>query len=244
MRPVIGVTGNIMQAPEDKFKSFKINYSPWGYTEAVRLAGGTPVILPMTEPTCAAHYVSLIDGLVLTGGEDISPYLYNEEPHVNIEATSPTRDAVETALIKEALAQGKPILAICRGMQLVNVVLGGNLYQDLAGQANVTIQHVQKTRPSMATHSIKVKAGSYLSQLVADGCLINSIHHQAIRELGEGLIVSARSKDGVIEAIESQEGSLILGVQWHPERLTKHDECSMAIFQDLIERSLEAKQAR
>ena len=109
MRPVIGVTGNIMQAPEDKFKSFKVNYSPWGYTEAVRLAGGTPVILPMTEPTCAAHYVSLIDGLVLTGGEDISPYLYNEEPHVNIEATEDMKIDVGKALKMQAFRMSASI---------------------------------------------------------------------------------------------------------------------------------------
>ena len=237
MKPIIGITGNHMCVPDKTYNAFQVNYSPLAYTEAVTRAGGTPVIIPVAAAESAADYIRLVDALVLTGGQDVSPCLYDEEPDILIGATSPERDASEKALLEEALKQGKPILGICRGLQLINVVLGGTLYQDLATQANITVQHVQKSQPHSATHSIRIEADTHLAKCMADGVLVNSIHHQGIKALGQGLKVAAWSSDGVIEAIESSEGSQIVAVQWHPEELSRDSQENLSIFVDLVKRA-------
>ncbi|AXY25638.1 hypothetical protein CL176_06300 [Suicoccus acidiformans] len=239
MQPLIGITGNttLLSRPGD-VSAFEINYSPRSISTAVQHAGGTPLIIPMTQPEDAAQYISAVDGLVLAGGQDISPLFYGEEPQKVIGAVSPERDRIELALIKEAIQQKKAILGICRGMQLVNVALGGTLYQDIKHDSRFTVQHDQKSQPHFATHTVFVSEDSYLGRLIPDKSLVNSFHHQAIRDLAEPLHATARSKDEVIEAVEAMDDNYsIVGVQWHPELTFETDHPSLALFQDLVERT-------
>lgn len=241
-RPIIGITGNTSAFKTDDFEAFKINYSSTGFSTAISMAGGTPIILPINEAAFAKEYIQLIDGLLLTGGQDVTPLLYGEEPRKVIGPTSPERDNCEVALIKEAIRQKKPILGICRGLQLINVVLGGSLLQDLSEDESITIQHVQRSQPEFSTHSIKVKSGTHLADIIENNSYVNSVHHQAIKDLGKGLTVSAWSPDNVIEAIEVVDDTQsIIGIQWHPELTFLDNDDSLAIFKDIVERSIHSK---
>lgn len=242
MRPIIGITGNTANYKNADFESFKIDYVSLGFSEAVSKVGGIPIVLPVKNESFAAEYVNMIDGLLLSGGQDVSPMLYGEEPRKVIGPISPERDLSEVAIIKEAIRQKKPILGICRGLQLINVVLGGSLYQDLNEDESITIQHVQRALPEHVTHSIQVKTGSHIASIHQNGDFVNSIHHQAIKDLGNGLTVTAWSKDNVIEAIEANnEDYDILGIQWHPEVTFTTNEASLSIFKDLVTRAAAAR---
>ena len=238
MKPIIGITGNTSALKNDDFDAYKINYSSTGFSTAISKAGGAPFIIPINDASFAKDYIQTIDGLLLTGGQDVTPMLYGEEPRKVIGPTSPERDNFEVALIKEAIIQRKPILGICRGLQLINVVLGGSLLQDLSEDSSITIQHVQRSQPEFSTHSIKVKSGTHISEIMANNTHVNSIHHQAIKDLGKGLTVSAWSPDNVIEAIEVLDDTQsIIAIQWHPELTFIENTASFAIFQDLVDRS-------
>ena len=241
MKPVIGITGNISLL--SSAQPFNVNYSPLGFSKAIEKVGGSPIILPIMDTDNAEELISIVDGLLLTGGEDVSPKLYNEEPRMVIGPTSPERDRSEILLLKEAMKQQKPILGICRGLQLINVVLGGSLYQDLSENKDITIQHVQKTKPHHPTHSIAVKEKSHIAKIFQTGDYVNSFHHQVIKDVADGLTVSAWSQDKVVEAIELFENNQsILGLQWHPElNVLKNNEQSLAIFADLVKRANDAK---
>ncbi|MBG9988742.1 gamma-glutamyl-gamma-aminobutyrate hydrolase family protein [Aerococcaceae bacterium DSM 111176] len=216
--------------------NFLINYSPRHYTLAVERAGGIPVLLPLTETNQAEAYIKMVDGLLLTGGQDISPHLYGEEPRAVIGEVSPQRDSAEIALIEAAIKHNKPILGVCRGMQLLNVHFGGTLYQDLSENPDVTVQHVQKSLPTISTHSIETKENSRLYKAFGKNTLINSFHHQAIRDLGKNLTVTAYSKDKLIEGFESEEHNIV-AVQWHPEITFDSNQDSLNLFNDLIKRA-------
>jgi putative glutamine amidotransferase len=219
MSNVIGIAGNQIIEAVDVFNGNYVTYTPQGFVDAVQQAGGLPFVIPIGDPSQAAAYVSKIDKLLLAGGQDVSPQFYNQEPHQKLEETNFARDSFEIALIKEARKQHKPIFAICRGMQLLNVALGGTLYQDLSLYADWQIKHAQQpTKPQFATHDIFVEKDSLLYQLLGEKSQVNSYHHQAIHTLANDLIVTAKSADGIIEAIESRDPKLsLLGVQWHPE---------------------------
>lgn len=244
MKPVIGISGNISQLPGDNNNPFNINYSPLGFSQAIEKAGGSPIILPIMNSDNAKEIISIIDGLLLTGGEDVSPRFYNEEPRMVIGTTSPERDRSEILLLEEAMRQHKPILGVCRGMQLINVVLGGSLYQDLSENPNIRLQHVQKTKPHYPTHSINVKSDSHLATIYQTGDYVNSFHHQVLKDIAEGLTISAWSLDEVPEAIELFDNNQsILGLQWHPElNALMNNEKSFAIFKDLVDRARVSKQ--
>lgn len=237
MNPIIGITGNEMTVNRPKdVAGFHINYSPRHFTQVVERAGGIPVIIPMTDLVSSEDYIQMIDGLILAGGQDISPHLYGEEPRAVMGQTSPHRDRNEIALIEAAIKFKKPILAICRGMQLINIYFGGSLYQDLSENPDITIQHVQKSQPHVVTHSIETKEDSTLYHIFGKKTQINSYHHQVIRKLGDHLIPTAHSSDGVIEAFESPENNIV-AVQWHPELLYEDHSDSLNLFKDLIERA-------
>lgn len=163
MEPIIGITGNSMHIDSDAFPDpLKINYSPRDISKAVSEAGGLPVIIPIDTPERILKYADVIDGLILAGGQDISPHLYGEDPREGIKATSPKRDAAEVALTEAVLATGKPILGICRGLQLINAMFGGTLYQDLSENDKIFIKHVQETPTNHPIHQVKVDPNSYL----------------------------------------------------------------------------------
>ena len=238
MKAKIGITGNIItyKRPEE-VAAFDANYTPREFSQAVELAGGIPYIIPIMDESLAEEIMSSLDGLILTGGQDVSPLLYNQEPHQAIQETSPQRDTFELSLINAAIHQGKAILGICRGLQLLNVRYGGTLYQDLSEDKTAYLQHNQQSLPQFPTHRIQIKDQSSLSPIFGKEITVNSFHHQAIDQLGQGLTVIAQSLDQVIEAVEAPADNVI-AVQWHPELTHIHDQHSINLFRNLVERAL------
>ena len=230
-RPLIGIPTQTLHSidgiPPGLPDSWVMNQR---YSRAVATAGGLPVMIPLLEEdeeTLGALYDRL-DGVLLPGGVDLDPATYGEAPLPSCGRLDPARDRVELRLARWALADGKPLLGLCRGLQIVNVVLGGTLYQDIAAQRADAIKHdyfptTGYTRDHLA-HSVAVTAGSRLDSLVGTAPLrVNSMHHQAVKDLAPTLVVSGVAPDGLVEALESAAGRFILGVQWHPEALTDRD---------------------
>ena len=190
------------------------------YVDAVVQAGGTPVLIPLTTAEAILEeIVSRIDGLILSGGGDIDSQLFGEELHPSVESFDLKRDLYEIALVKQAVDRQMPVFGICRGSQLINVAFGGNLIQDIPSQVpESTVNHNQEEEREITTHSITVNPKSRLYQIThAESVMVNSFHHQAIKNVAPGFEAVASAEDGVIEAIESTEEKVIFGVQWHPE---------------------------
>lgn len=219
MKPVIGVTSSLK---EEQTVTSGMDY----YNSACR-AGGLPVILPnLQDEDAVEQYAQLIDGLIVSGGVDIDPEQYGEEPSPALGQISPKRDFFEIKLVQSMLKLDKPILGLCRGCQVLNVALGGDLFQDIYDQhEHKLLQHRQKAPRDYATHYIEIERGSKLHEIVQhDRIKVNSFHHQAVRNVGKHLRVSARSSDGIIEAIESETHRFVIGTQWHPENLFRGDD--------------------
>ena len=190
------------------------------YVNAVVKAGGTPILIPLiSNESILEEIVERIDGLILSGGGDIHSQLFGEELHPSVESCDLERDRYEIALVKQAVERQIPVLGICRGCQLINVAFGGNLIQDIPSQIpESTVNHNQEEAREIATHSVKINPESQLYQITqAELIMVNSFHHQAVKDVAPGFETVASAADGVIEAIESTEEKAILGVQWHPE---------------------------
>ncbi|MFY9783329.1 MAG: gamma-glutamyl-gamma-aminobutyrate hydrolase family protein [Acidimicrobiales bacterium] len=224
-RPLIGISGR--RWPTSTLGShvpaalseieFDLHFTD--YPRSVASAGGLPVEL--TRDADADEMVEHLDGLVLTGGADVDPEHYEQSPDVNLGATEPDRDAWEIALLAAARRKGIPVLAICRGLQLVNVVFGGTLRQHV--ELNDGVGHPQwDVDGHEATHSVNLVEGTLTAELFPDEIGVNSLHHQVVEEVGEGLVVSAKAADGVVEGLETSDGKIV-AVQWHPELLSKPD---------------------
>ncbi len=228
-RPVIGITSAYI--PNGDYA--KVTSS---YTQAIREAGGTPVILPVIEDEDGAligEYVRILDGLLLTGGDDVPPEAYGERPLPQTKTLSPKRHRFEKAMVEAWLPTRKPILGICRGLQEVNVVCGGTLVQDIPTQVGTSVIHRKPKGSGTAMHTVNIEPGTKLwSLLSGEKVQVNSNHHQAAKDIGRNLRVSARSADGVIEALEFTDGRWGLLVQWHPERIkdAKHRKAIYGAF--------------
>lgn len=209
------------------------------YLRAVEDAGGVPVLLaPGMEPHTIEALMAGVGGLVLTGGGDIDPARYGEAAHPQTVGVTPERDEMEDVATLWALERDLPILAICRGLQFLNVVLGGSLHQHLPEVVGDSIKHAQ-TEHGFArgdpTHSVRMEAGSCLSALLgADRTKVNSMHHQAINRLGAGLVATAWSDDGCIEGAELPGRRFAAGVQWHPEEMASRDEPARRLFAGFV----------
>lgn len=215
-QPIIGVAANQRVTNID---NLPLAYVPSGFPKAISLSGGIPIILPISEPEMAKTYIDMIDKLILTGGQNVNPAFYGEEKDPEAQDDySPERDAFELALIKEARAQQKPIFAVCRGMQLMNVALGGSLHQNIPN-------HWQTQNSEVITQSLTIDEDGTFSKIYDNGAGINSYHRQAIKDLAPDLKVIAKSpEDDIIEAVESINPELsYIGVQWHPELLIDSD---------------------
>lgn len=233
MNPVIGITPSI---DEDSHTYF-VNIDNMN---AIVQSGGTPIILPLIVSKNNINRIAdMIDGLYLTGGNDIDPTLFNEEPHINLGTIIPERDKFEITLIKETLEANKPILAVCRGCQILNIAIGGDMYQDIYSQIDHTLlQHQQNAPTGHGSHFVQIQNDSLLQKLSkTDKIKVNSRHHQANRRVPKPLVISGRSNDGIIEAVESEEHNFVLGLQWHPENMLaeQNDEVSTKIFTGFIE---------
>ena len=201
------------------------------YYEAVKMAGGIPILLaPLEEVKDMEGLLNRLDGLILSGGDDVWPERYGQTRHARTNLVSKERDAFDFQLVRQALDMDIPVLGICHGIQLINVVMGGTLIQDIPSQRPSDAPHNSK-----AVHKVKVERGTHLYEfLKTDVLTVNSIHHQAIDRLGEGLKVSATAEDGIVEAIEGTRRSLIMGVQWHPERMLE-DSTQRRLFTAFLE---------
>ena len=191
-----------------------------GYVARVAEAGGVPLVLsPVLGPELAAAALEGCGGLLLTGGADIEPARYGAAPSPALEAVDPARDAFELALYAAARARRLPVLAICRGMQLVNVSAGGTLWQDLPTERPGEVAHRQASARDTRTHAVRLEPGTRTAAIVCAGSLrTNSMHHQAVRDLGKGLRATGWAADGVIEAMEAEDpAEWMVAVQWHPE---------------------------
>nr|WP_075529252.1 gamma-glutamyl-gamma-aminobutyrate hydrolase family protein [Sporosarcina ureilytica] len=236
MKPVIGIT-----ASRNKKGAAIVNET---YIQAILKAGGNPIILPSNLVGNIGDLIRIVDGVVLIGGGDIDPTLFSEEPHIHLGEVDPMRDVAEIALAKAVLRTRKPLLGICRGLQILNVAMGGNMYQDIYSQReNTTIQHSQQAPTCHPTHFVKLKQGSLLQKIATEETIkVNSFHHQAVRDVPQPLQVCGIASDGIIEAIESTIHPFVLGVQWHPEALVqKEDKISMKIFEAFIHKSKESR---
>jgi putative glutamine amidotransferase len=236
--PIIGITGAATEV------TTAIGPISWtgvssAYVEAVERAGGLPVVLPVLDPGAAARVVERVDGLVVSGGGDIDPSLYGEQPQADeLYGISAPRDAFEHALLTQAYESRRPVLAICRGMQMLNVVFGGTLIQHLP---NGEITHQDRPNAHQATHTMTIETDTNLGRIVGAHTLpVNSLHHQAVKTLGPSLRVSAFADDGVIEAIEIDDRPDIVGVQWHPE-LLQQTEGHRRLFEWLVDRASTAR---
>jgi putative glutamine amidotransferase len=222
--PKIGVTAALREQAQSSVQnpSGRFVRTDLDYVEGVAEAGGMPVVLPPSVSVRAAEaLLDGLDGLLLSGGPDLDPGYYGEEPIPELGATIPAWDALEMAMLGLALQRGMPIFGICRGMQILNVALGGTLYQDVSSQLGADVlNHWQATPKCQSTHEVEVLDDSYLAQITDRQTVeVNSYHHQGIKGLADALTVSASSADGVIEALESRDFSdrWLVGVQWHPE---------------------------
>jgi len=206
------------------------------YLDAVRRAGALPVLLPLTEDAAQWDAAAGLDGLLFTGGGDVDPALYGEEKQPFCGEISPLRDAMEFGLLRRALAMDTPVLAVCRGLQVLNCVLGGTLYQDIGAQRAGTLRHSRNDIPREAAHAAAVEKTGLLGRITGrDALMVNSRHHQGIKALGRGLRPCAAAPDGITEAAEMPGKRFVLGVQWHPEGMSEKCPEQQAIFNAFVE---------
>jgi putative glutamine amidotransferase len=242
-RPVVGIPTQTLQSLGGVSAEIPPSWvMSQRYVQTLTSAGAIPWLIPLVDDETLRGIYEALDGVFLPGGADIDPATYGAEPHPLCDRTDRERDRVEVALARWALDEQKPMLGVCRGMQLINVAAGGSLYQDLAQQLPGALKHdyfpfrgQSFTRDYLA-HVVDVAPGSRLAQRMGEGALkVNSMHHQGIRTLGRGLRQTAVAPDGLIEAIEGEGEGYLLAVQWHPEALTDDDARTRAIFADFVQ---------
>lgn len=239
MRPRIGITTSIR--PEGG--SWQVTAaSNLTYSRAVYAAGGLPLLLPNLPPEAAEETLGTLDGLLLSGGGDIDPAIWGEARLNEAGTPTPERDEFEMALVRAALARAVPLLGICRGVQVLAVATGGDLWQDIPTQVPGALPHRQTQLRADASHEVIITPGTLLARiLVPDGATsqprlaVNSFHHQAPRNPGTIFAIAARSPDGLIEGLEAVGARFALGVQWHPEEMAATDPLQARLFAALIE---------
>ncbi|HPT78682.1 MAG TPA: gamma-glutamyl-gamma-aminobutyrate hydrolase family protein [Candidatus Atribacteria bacterium] len=229
MKPVIGVTCDF-DLHEHRSQVFS------GYYESIIHAGGIPLLIPCSEGLSAEELFDKFDGLLLTGGQDIDPYLYGEEPHPDIGSVYTARDRLEIDLCRKAAEADMPVLGICKGLQVMNVAMGGTLIQDIrSALGEKALCHSQKAPGFLSIHDIHISRGSKLGSIFNSETLrVNSFHHQAIKDTGGPLVITARAGDGIAEAAESSVHRFFVGVQWHPERMISKAPEMLKLFEALV----------
>ncbi len=236
--PLVAVSAAVSPADGSRPERVSLNSA---YLRAIADAGGLPLVLaPSVRPATIIGLLSRCSGLMLTGGGDLFPGLYGEDPHPKTAGVSVERDRMEVEALGWALERKRPILAICRGMQVLNVALGGSLYQDLPEQHPSEVNHAQTAGGAhgraAATHAVRIAPGSGLAALLG-GCdlMTNSMHHQALKVLGAGVTAVGHAADGVVEAIEMAGERWVFGVQWHPEEMAAREEHARRLFGAFVE---------
>lgn len=228
-KPIIGVT------PLYDIERESIWMLP-GYLEVLTACGGLPVILPLeADGTDPQQLVDMCDGILFTGGQDVAPVLYGQEPLPLCGECHEGRDKLEQALFKAAFQADLPIFGICRGMQFINVMMGGTLYQDLPSQRGVGLSHRMKPPYDSRWHDVELVVGTPLKRLLGEPQIgVNSCHHQAVRDLAPGLAAMAYATDRIVEAVYSPDKPFVQAVQWHPEFAWKKDERQKQIMEAFV----------
>lgn len=244
-RPIIGyATRSGITTEGYKAPRFANNES---YARAIADNGGAPVMIPSIADEAALDAIyDTLDGLLLTGGPDIDPASYKQQRHPLTDAGDAAMEHAEAYLTGRALAANLPVFGICRGIQTLNVVGGGTLYQDVADELKTPISHPADARGrGYIAHTVQIDAGSRLGHAVGRAEIgVNSLHHQAVHELAPGFVAVATAPDGLVEAIERPDRSFVVGVQWHPEELYRADESLAALFRAFVEAAAAHRQAR
>ncbi|MGD8625793.1 MAG: gamma-glutamyl-gamma-aminobutyrate hydrolase family protein [Anaerolineae bacterium] len=237
--PTLGITC-ITIAPGAEHRPPRLGQNQT-YIQAISRAGGAPLLIPhLVDQASLRRVYERLDGLLLPGGEDIDPAHYNQVALEACGTPSPERDETELRLARWAAAEGKPLLAICRGIQVLNVALGGSLYQDIASQLPGAGRHdwYPDLPRDLRPHRVTIEPGTRLASLLGRGEQgVNSLHHQAAENVAPGLEVAARAEDGIVEALEVEGHPFALGVQWHPEELASEDARQQGLFDALVEAS-------
>jgi len=237
MQPIIGVTMSFQEPASGQGSEYFALYQR--YVAAVELAGGVAVGLP-AQLQALAELLPILDGLLLSGGGDIAPDLFGQERHPKTRQIDRRRDDFELALVREWVGADRPLLAICRGIQALNVALGGSLIQDIADQVADPLVH-QKLEGE-ARHLIRLQQTSRLANLLGDDELeVNSYHHQALQNLAPGLQAVTWAADGVVEGVEMPGARFVVGVQWHPELMVHNDARQLQLFVGLVEAARRSK---
>jgi putative glutamine amidotransferase len=234
--PVIGISANLLTIESGSFMGLERSAVGHDYVKAVQQAGGLPLLLPIVQDHhLIEQQIEIVDGLLLSGGYDVCPLHYGEEPQRGLEAICPIRDAYEIELVRITHHLKKPIFGICRGLQLLNVAFGGTLYQDIGLSLSTALQHHSIAKPEEATHSVSILPNTMLHQMMQETSLLtNSFHHQAIKSVAPNFIVNAQAKDGIIEGFEDVNGQFILGVQWHPELMLESHPIMLRLFHAFV----------
>jgi len=240
-RPLIGITTQTLHSidgiPAGLPSSVVMNQRYYG---AVADAGASPMLIPLLDDADALRGAyEVCDGLLIPGGVDLHPACFGEPPHPKLGRTDPARDRVELQLTRWAIEDRKPLLGLCRGLQVINVALGGTLYQDIAAQRPNAIRHdylpTQGFQRDYRAHEVTLREGSRIRNAMASGRIaVNSMHHQGIKSLAPALAPAAFAPDGLVEAAESAEEHFLVGVQWHPEVFEETDAPTRALFTEFV----------
>lgn len=236
MRPLIGIPTATMNRHASRHPLGHYCYET--YPLAVAAAGGAPVLVPLVDDDDTLHSIhNHLDGLLLTGGADVDPAIYGEAPRHDIGPSDAAKDRVEMRMIRLALDYDLPLLAICRGQQILNVTMGGTLFQDICSQVPASLNHNLSDRPrDLIAHEISVDPSSRLASILRSHTIgVNSLHHQAVKDVAPGLVVTARAADGVIEGLESPAHRFVVAVQFHPEELYQSDQRMRELFVALVQ---------
>ena len=230
-KPLIGLT------PAHDMESGDVKARPT-YMRALKAAGAIPVVMPLDASEEDLKQLSQdLDGFLFTGGPDVHPFLFGEETQAHCGNVSPARDQMEISLLPIVMELQKPILGICRGIQVLNIALGGNIWQDIPSQVtrDFPLAHSQPFSYDMPCHTVALTEGSLLARISESSSIeVNSMHHQAVKDLAPGLIASAYSTDYLIEALEMPDYPFFIGVQWHPEYLWEKNKEAFRLFQTFV----------
>jgi putative glutamine amidotransferase len=235
--PVVGIICSTFQSEQPQ-PSARLGQNQT-YVRAVSRPGAAPLLIPqVTDPPRLRALYDLLDGLLLPGGADVDPAHYGERVHEKCRTITPERDETELPLAQWAMDEGKPLLAICRGIQVLNVALGGSLYQDIQAQIPGVERHdwYPGYPRDHCPHTVAITPDSHLAAILETDTLpVNSLHHQSLKDIAPGLVVTARAPDGVVEAVEASEHPFAVAVQWHPEELADQDPRAQHLFNAFVE---------
>lgn len=241
----IAITADTYPFASDITNLVRAPFTARGLVEAIAHEGALPIVLPDVPGAKGEDYEPLFDALIIPGGPDADPTFFGEEPIWATGTTNYKRDVFEAEVFKAFYAAGKPIFGICRGCQFINILLGGNVWQDLKTQnPKAYIRHAQAAPGGYPTHHVAIEKGSAISHALGEAAYVNSRHHQAVKDLGRGLRITAAAPDGVIEGIETEKDDQIVAVQWHPENMWQEHPEMLRLFTDFLARAKAAKARR